>query len=252
MAKTNDHDLRMPHMWLDTIELLRLSAEIETGPLHVLRLWDHLRSNHTDGWLIGYSPESIEAVCRWRGERRKLWEALVASGVLSGPEGNNYYTHWERDQPWVSRAQERSDEGRACQIRGRQGREAELAFRRARAAERRAEQEHKLRVICAPHRGSQRAPQQGPRTLPISLAMAPYLGVSEHLGSSETQANTENGGFFAVPTRSPGAPDPDPDLLREERARVLQDYQDQDLILDFAETPELKLREPAPTEPTRP
>lgn len=48
----------------------------ELAPVYVLRLWAHCQQRKTDRFT-GWNPDVLASVCRWDGDGKKLWDAML-------------------------------------------------------------------------------------------------------------------------------------------------------------------------------
>lgn len=106
MANGKD-DLRLDLGWPDhpkTRRLIRLCGF--EGAFCLLRLWSYAGRYHTDGVLLGLSPEDIEEAVQWSGPALTLHQALVACKWLE-PDGVTLHD-WPDEQPWIFGKAERS------------------------------------------------------------------------------------------------------------------------------------------------
>jgi hypothetical protein len=79
----------------------------------LLELWLYCGANEQDGALIGWSVDDLESAANWEGTRGEFASHTVRIGLLDELNGGGYEVHdWAENQPWIARAQERSDAAR--------------------------------------------------------------------------------------------------------------------------------------------
>lgn len=62
----------------------------ELAPIYVLRLWAHCQQRKTDRFT-GWNPDVLASVCRWDGDGKKLWDAMLQTFLES--DGDDVVAH---------------------------------------------------------------------------------------------------------------------------------------------------------------
>jgi hypothetical protein len=100
-------DLRLSTDFFDNPKVLRLRQwGGDAAVLSLLRLWAYVARHRPTGDLPGFTDEEIGAMAGTEGE--DFAATLARLGFLDGGPGERQVHDWARQQPWVSRRNERS------------------------------------------------------------------------------------------------------------------------------------------------
>lgn len=80
---------------------------------YLLDLWIATAMNHPDGVLSGMDETDIALEAGWEGDPAEFCRALLECKFMDQDEGGVYFLHdWEDHQPWVVKAEARSEKAR--------------------------------------------------------------------------------------------------------------------------------------------
>jgi 5-methylcytosine-specific restriction endonuclease McrA len=110
---------------------------------YLLDLWIATAMNHPTGILSGMDETDIALEAGWEGDPAEFCRALLECKFLERDEEGTYFLHdWEEHQPWVIKAEARSEKARNA-VNAKWGTTAETAERNRKRSERLAEARRK-------------------------------------------------------------------------------------------------------------
>jgi len=115
MPSSGDLSFEVKCGFFTHVKTLRLKARLGLdGPWCLLRLWSYATQGFPGGTLTGHSPDEIEAVAGWQGERGAFHGALVDIAWLDD-DGMTLHD-WVAGQPYVIGRPARIAKARAAGI----------------------------------------------------------------------------------------------------------------------------------------
>lgn len=78
------------------------------GIISLIVLWMYAAENNPKGDLTGMTAEDIATITDWEGDPTEYLDTLVSIGFLDRDKGGLVIHDWEKHNPWVFHAQERS------------------------------------------------------------------------------------------------------------------------------------------------